>query len=120
MINLGRASLPKLACTVLLGAACAPARAAALPRHDVPVAAEEPRELVKLELDLPKTASCEEAFDLALYTERGVDRIDWNDSVHPCSARLVTIRYLPQRIDRQRLLERVKKLALRSRMAVVR
>jgi hypothetical protein len=117
MLKLGRTTLLVLACTVFLGLACAPARAAALPpQHDLPVGPEEPRDVVRVELDLPKTATCEEAFDLALYTERGVDRVDWNDSAHQCSARLVTIRYLPKRIDRRRLLERVKKLALSTRV----
>jgi len=47
--------------------ACSAAPVAAAPRHDEPVPASEPRETIKLKVDLPKSASCEEAFDLAIY-----------------------------------------------------
>jgi hypothetical protein len=97
--------------------ACAPARvAAAAPQHDQAVPASEPRAVLRLELDLPKTATCEEDFDLALYTHRGVDRIEWEGLGDKCTMRRATIRYLPGKIDSQKLLERIGKLALTVRV----
>jgi hypothetical protein len=92
--------------------ACSAAPVAAAPRHDDPVPASEPRETLKLRLDLPKSASCEEAFDLALYQDRGVDIVEWGGPPTKCAGRTVVIRYLPKRTTRAQLLERVKKLAV--------
>ena len=96
--------------------ACAPARVAAAPQHDQAVPASEPRAVLRLELDLPKTATCEEDFDLALYIHRGVDRIEWEGLGDKCTARRATIRYLPGKIDSQKLLERIGKLAAKVRV----
>ena len=43
---------------------------------DAPVAADEPRATLRLQLTLPFAPDCEEAFDLALYANRGVELID--------------------------------------------
>jgi hypothetical protein len=97
--------------------ACAPARVAvAAPQHDQAVPAGEPRALLRLELDLPKTATCEEDFDLALYADRGIDRVEWEGLGDKCSSRRATIRYLSNRIDSQKLVERIRKLAVNVRV----
>jgi len=104
-----RALFPVLVAAIT---ACSSTPVAAAPRHDEPVPAGEPRETVKLAIDLPKSASCEEAFDLALYVDRGVDRVEWGGPPTKCAGRTVTIRYLPKRISRAQVLERVRKLAV--------
>ena len=92
--------------------ACSAAPVAAAPRHDEPVAASEPRETLTLKIDLPKSASCEEAFDLALYEDRGIDIVEWGGPPKKCAGRTVTIRFLPKRTTRAQVLERVRKLAV--------
>lgn len=79
--------------------------------HDEPVPASEPRAELALRLDLPRTSSCEEDFDLALYRDSGVDFISWASAESGCSGRRVKIRYLPRRLSRARLLSRVERLA---------
>ena len=92
--------------------ACSAAPVAAAPRHDEPVPASEPRETIKLKVDLPKSASCEEAFDLAIYEDRGIDVVEWSGPPTKCAGRTVLIRYLPKRTTRAQVLERVRKLAV--------
>jgi hypothetical protein len=92
--------------------ACSAAPVAAAPRHDDPVPASEPRETLKLKIDLPKSASCEEAFDLALYEDRGIDIVEWGGPPTKCAGRTVVIRYLSKRTSRAQVLERVRKLAV--------
>ncbi len=96
---------------VFFAEACAASPCAAAPRHDEPVAPDEPRAVLELRLDLPKTATCEEAFDLALYDNRAVDRIDWEGSPQKCAGRRARIRYLPKRIARDELLKLVQSRA---------
>lgn len=84
--------------------------------HDLPVPASEPRAELELDLDLPQSSSCEEDFDLALYEDPGVDFIAWRRSATGCSGRHVTIRYLPRRLERAALLERVQGLASKVRV----
>ncbi len=97
--------------------ACLPSRvAAASNAHDEPVPAQEARAELQLELDLPRTGSCEEDFDLALYANRGVEFIRWAAGSQKCSGRRLTIRYLPARIDGERLTKRVKELAQQVRV----
>lgn len=97
---------------VSLAQACAgPQAAAAPPRHDEPVPEGEPRAVVKVRIDLAKTATCEEAFDVALYASRGVDLVDWDGPFGKCAGRTATIRYLPKRISKEQLLESMRKLS---------
>lgn len=92
--------------------ACGGAAAqSAPPSHDRPVPASEQRAELKLELELEQRAGCEEDFDLALYQDPGVELIDWREPFGVCKARQVTIRYLPGRISKDALLDRVKELA---------
>lgn len=96
---------------VALAQGCARAGAAARTGHDRPVPASEPRAELALTLDLPRTSSCEEDFDLALYAHSGVDFIAWARAESGCSRRSVKIRYLPRRIERSALLAEVERLA---------
>jgi hypothetical protein len=108
-----RSELAFIGLTLCLGLAQGCARAGAAPRtgHDQPVPASEPRAEVALALDLPRTSSCEEDFDLALYAHPGVDFIAWTRAESGCSGRSVKIRYLPRRIERAALLAEVERLA---------
>lgn len=93
-------------------AACAPTRVAAAPgSHDRAVPPNEPRAELSLTLDLPRTASCEEDFDLKLYTNMAVDLIEWSKGPAKCSGRRVKIRYLSRRTDAEKLMAEVKTLA---------
>ncbi len=102
---------PSLLFLFVLAQACAGPVAMAAPRHDEPVAASEPRETLIVQLDLPKTASCEETFDLALYGSRAVDLVSWEGTTTKCAGRKAKIRYLSKRITREALMEQLKKLA---------
>lgn len=91
--------------------ACGRSACAAAQTFDQPVPAGEPRATVVIKVDLPRAANCDEKFDLALYQDRGVELVTW-DPKGSCQARRATIRYLPKKLERTRLLEAVKKLAL--------
>lgn len=88
-----------------------PARAAA--DFDRPVPPDVPRNEVRLTVDLEPAQDCEERFDLALYADRGIDLIAWDEGVGSCVGRTVTIRFLPNTIDRQKVLDKVKALTRR-------
>jgi hypothetical protein len=105
---------PALLLAALWAAGCGAAPAApAGPRHDMPVPAGEPRAALRLRVDLKAAQGCEEAFDLALYRDRGVDLIAWDGRAGACAARTVTIRYLPRRLGEAQLLAAARRLAVR-------
>jgi hypothetical protein len=91
--------------------ACGRSACAAAQSFDQPVPAGEPRATLVVKLDLPRAANCDEKFDLALYQDRGVELVTWEPQ-GSCQGRRATIRYLPKKLERPRLLEAVKKLAL--------
>jgi hypothetical protein len=108
------ATFAKVTALATLSAACA--EAAPLPPrdgHDTPVAANEPRATVNLVLDLPQGGSCEEAFDLALYSRRTVDLIEWQPATLECTGRKVKVRYLSSRVSRDEVLKLVKAASVR-------
>ena len=78
--------------------------------HDRPVPASEPRAELSLELDLEPASDCEERFDLALYRDRRVDLVAWDDG-DGCTRRAVRIRYLSAKVSRDELFAAVKGLA---------
>lgn len=83
--------------------------------HDVPVAASEPRAQVKVVLALVPRIGCDEAFDLALYENRGVELVTWASPRPPsgsCRELRATVRYLPKQITRAELVRRVQQLSL--------
>ena len=79
--------------------------------HDVPIPPGEPRATVQVVLDLERASSCEEAFDLRLYENRGVDLIEWQTESSSCAGRRVSIRYVPSSISRGEVLALVKSAA---------
>jgi hypothetical protein len=82
-----------------------------LPPPDQPVPASEPRAMVTLRVDLKPGPDCEEAFDLALYANRAVDLIEWDDDAGDCPEREVRIRYLSNQISREELILEVQRHA---------
>jgi hypothetical protein len=92
---------------VLLGAACGGAAQAAGP-PDEPVPASEPREELVVRIDLPRTPRCDEAFELALYGDRGVELIQWSPLSRSCVGRIAQVRFLPKRLGREKLLETMR------------
>lgn len=108
-----RLILAALAAAHLFGCASAAQGPPPSTAHDEPVAASEPRATVRLVVDLPPGSDCDETFDLALYAHRGVDLVMWDDPGPSCRARRLTIRYLPRRIERAALLERVRSSSAR-------
>lgn len=79
-------------------------------RHDAPVPASEARAEVVVVVDLEARHGCDEAFDLALYDDPGVELVTW-DARRSCRARRATVKYLPARIRRAALLERIGRLS---------
>lgn len=104
-------ALTALASLALAGCGGAAGLRPLAPRHDLPVPPGEPRAELRLRVDLPPGAGCEEDFDLALYRDRGVDLIQWDERAGACAGRGVTIRYLTQRTSAAELLGAVRKLA---------
>ena len=84
------------------------------PGPDAPVPASEPRQTLHLKLDLEHSASCEEDFDLAIYENRGVELLQW-DEQEGCRGRQVSVRYYPEKLSRQKLLKLVRELAVSAK-----
>lgn len=85
--------------------------------HDVPVAASEPRAQVRVVLALVPRIGCDEAFDLALYENRGVELVTWESAPSPlppgsCRELRATGRYLPKHVTRAELVRRVQQLSI--------
>lgn len=106
-------ALATLAAAALISGCSATTTAQAAPDFDRPVPPEVPRDEVRLLVDLEPAQDCEERFDLALYEDRAIDLIAWDDGVGSCVNRTVTIRYLPERTDRQKVLGQVRELTRR-------
>jgi hypothetical protein len=87
-----RPLLIPLAALALIAGACA----AATPAPEAPAPPSEPRATLRLKLDLERRQHCEEAFDLAVYQDRGVELIAWDEGSR-CEGRTATVRYLPGR-----------------------
>jgi hypothetical protein len=83
---------------------------------DEPVPTSLARSALVLEVDLAARVDCDEVFDLALYRELGVELVAWDPSARSCGARRLTVKYLPSRIRRATLLERIERLAISVRV----
>jgi hypothetical protein len=81
---------------------------------DTPVPAGEPRASLRLKIDLTRESACDETFDLAIYQDRGVDLIVWDEAKGRCNDRVVTIRYLPKRVSRDALMTTIRKTTLKA------
>jgi len=107
-----------LVAALTLSCGCATAKTAqAAADFDRPVPPDVPRDEVRLVVDLEPAQDCEERFDLALYENRGIDFIRWDDGVGSCVGRTVTIRFLPKSLNRQQVLDEVKGLTRRMEQA---
>jgi hypothetical protein len=99
--------LASLALAACGGAVTEPAMTA----HDRPVPAGEPRSELHLRVDLAPAQGCEEAFDLAMYKDLGVDLVQWDTNTGACSGRAVVIRYLPKKTSAERVMGAARALA---------
>jgi len=106
-------SLLSLAAVALSTACAAPPVRPVASQPDQPIPKTEPRSELALVLDLPTAADCEQRFDLALYENRAVDLIQWDDQLGACKARAVSIRYLSRRVGRDQLLDEIRDLSAR-------
>jgi hypothetical protein len=100
----------------MLATACGAGGIGQLPPPDHPVPASEPRAQVSARVDLRPARDCEEAFDLALYQDRAIELIAWDDNAGTCQDRHVSIRYLSRRLTKTQVVEQVRRHA--DRVAV--
>jgi len=84
---------------------------------DQPVPASEPRAELKVVVDLPAMQGCEETLDLALYANRAVELVVWDDARRSCEQRRVAIRYLSAHITPEQLLDAVRAHAAHADLA---
>ena len=101
--------LPSSLASLLL-VACAATPGARAPTFDAPIPAGEPRASLRATVDLDPVSDCDERFDLALYEERGVELVSWDDA-RGCSGRRVEVRYVPGRVTRDALLRRLRTIS---------
>jgi hypothetical protein len=94
-----RRALATLVCTALVAGACVE-RPPETP--EAPAPASERRDTLALRVDLPRAQRCEEAFDLRLYQDRGIELIEW-DTGRGCEGRNINIRYLPRRTTHEKV-----------------
>ena len=101
-----------------LAAACGGAASElAAPAHDTPVPASEKRAEMRLRVDLAPAQGCEEAFDLALYKNRGIDLIEWDANTGACAGRVIVVRYLPNRTSEDDILKAAAGIAAKVERA---
>lgn len=86
----------------LMTVACAATPQARGPGPDAPVPASEPRGTVRYELDLEPGQGCEREFDLALYEDRRIDLLEWDDR-DGCRERRLSVRYFERKISKQQV-----------------
>ena len=97
----------------LLAAACGTTSLPQPPPPDRPVPASEPRANVSARVDLEPARDCEEAFDLAVYQNRAIELIAWDDRIGACSDRHVDVRYLSGRASQNEVMETLRRHAVR-------
>jgi hypothetical protein len=103
-----RLGIRVLVWVALAGCARPEARA---PTWDTPIPMAEKRATVRVLVDLEPLSNCDERFDLAMYEERGVELIAWDPETRGCQGRRATVRFVPGRIAREAVLERIRKLS---------
>ena len=93
--------------TVFLCSACAGAlEEPFVAEGHEPVPTSEPRATLHIAVDLDRRIGCEEAFDLAVYSHRAVERIAWEapSAASPCTARAATVTFVPGRLPQAELI----------------
>ena len=108
-----------LVSTLALLLACGAGTAAA----DVASPASEPRETTHVLIDLKKTGSCTERFDLAVYQNRNIEMIAWQPDVAAgaagqesgpdCEQRVAEVRFLSRHISKTDVLYLLRANAIR-------
>jgi hypothetical protein len=104
------------ALVALLSAPVACAEAALPPagEPDRPVPPSEPRATLDVLLDLPRRVGCEGAFELALYTNRGIELVEWQgDGARDCTARRAKVRFLPARLSRDKAIALIRSVSMK-------
>jgi hypothetical protein len=96
---------------VVVGCGSAQGAVRSAAERDTPVPAGEPRAELSVTVDLEPAQDCEERFDLALYRDRGIDLVTWDDAVGRCMGRTVTIRYLSAKLTKDALMQQLEKLS---------
>ena len=111
-------ALAALVAVVSLGGACGGAASEpASPEFDRLVPASEKRAELRLRVDLAPAQGCEEAFDLALYKNRGIDLIEWDANTGACAGRVIVVRYLPNRTSEDDILKAAAGIAAKVERA---
>lgn len=82
-------------------------------KPDLPVPPQEPRAEMRASVDLVASQGCEEKFDLALYQNRSIDLIQWDEQRGACAGRKVAIRYLSSKITANQVQSAASRLARR-------
>ena len=99
---------------VVLAAGCgcsaASGSVASAAEFDRPVAPGVARGELSVRVDLEPAQDCEERFDLALYADRSIDLISWDDQVGSCVGRVVKVRFLSESANRQQVMQRIQGL----------
>ena len=95
-----------------------PATDAAL-GHDSLAPPDAPRAELAFVVDLNPSPSCEEAFDLELYQDRAIERIEWDPRRGICFGRHVTVRFLSATRSTDEVRAAVTSLARRVEAAAV-
>lgn len=102
-----------LAMLGMLATACGSAGLTQHPPPDQPVPPSEPRAELSARVDLTPARDCEEAFDLAVYEQRAIELVAWDDRVGTCHDRAIDIRYLSRKISRDKVIQTVRSHAER-------
>jgi hypothetical protein len=103
-----KALLPALFLT-----ACAGTRDTLGATFDTPIPAGERRATLAITLDLDPVSDCDERFDLGVYEERGVELVTW-DAERGCAGRRIVVRYVPGRVSRGALIDRIRSLSKKA------
>lgn len=82
------------------------------PDSDAPVPVSAPRAEIALVVTLAHEQGCEERFALALYEDRAIDLVTWDDRRGACGERTIVVRWLANEAREDRVIGLVKRHAL--------
>lgn len=101
------------ALSALWAGGCAAAQTAMAGPPDQPVPASEARAQLSARVDLEPGGNCEETFDLAMYQNRAIDLIEWDERKGECTDRKVGIRYLSAKTSEGAVVQAARSLTRR-------